>query len=479
MAKTNRTPADVIQMARENNVEMVDLKFTDLPGTLQHVSLPISELNIELFEEGTGFDGSSIRGFQTIDESDMLLVPDPNTAALDPVFDIATISLICDVRDPVEGSSYSRDPRWIARKAEQHLVSSGIGDTSYWGPELEFFIFDSARFDQTANSGYYYIDSDEGIWNSGAEESLEGDLNKAYRPRHKEGYFPASPTDTQTDIRSEAVLKMQGFGIEVEKHHHEVATAGQGEIDIRYDSLVSTADSVAIYKYLLKNVAMEYGKVATFMPKPLFGDNGTGMHTHQSIWKDGVNLFYGDGYANMSEMMKYYTGGLLAHSPALLAFCAPTTNSYKRLVPGYEAPVNLAYSARNRSACCRIPMYFSTPASKRIEYRCPDPSCNAYLAFAAMLMAGLDGINRKLDPGDPLDADLYDLDPEQAATVKQVPGSLDAVLDALEADHDFLLEGGVFTSDLIETWLDYKRTREVDGVRIRPHPYEFFLYFDA
>ena len=479
MAKTNRTPADVIQMARENNVEMVDLKFTDLPGTLQHVSLPIGELNLELFEEGTGFDGSSIRGFQTIDESDMLLVPDPNTAAIDPVFDIATISLICDIRDPIEGSSYSRDPRWIARKAEQHLISSGTGDTSYWGPELEFFIFDSARFDQTANSGYYYVDSDEGIWNSGVEVSLEGELNKAYRPRHKEGYFPASPTDTQTDIRSEAVLKMQGFGIEVEKHHHEVATAGQGEIDIRYDSLVSTADSVAIYKYLLKNVAKEYGKVATFMPKPLFGDNGTGMHTHQSIWKDGVNLFYGDGYASMSEMMKYYIGGLLTHSPALLAFCAPTTNSYKRLVPGFEAPVNLAYSARNRSACCRIPMYFSTPASKRVEYRCPDPSCNAYLAFAAMLMAGLDGINRKLDPGDPLDADLYDLDPEQAAKVKQVPGSLDSVLDALEADHDFLLEGGVFTPDLIETWLDYKRTREVDGVRIRPHPYEFFLYFDA
>jgi glutamine synthetase len=479
MATTNRTAADVIQMARENKVEMVDLKFTDLPGTLQHLSLPMSELTLELFEEGTGFDGSSIRGFQTIDESDMLLVPDPNTAAMDPVYDISTISMVCDIRDPMGGSDYSRDPRWIARKAEQHLITSGIGDVSYWGPELEFFIFDSARFDQNAHSGYYFIDSDEGVWNSGAELSLEGELNKAYRPRYKEGYFPAPPMDTLTDIRSEAVLKMQGFGIEVEKHHHEVATAGQGEIDMRYDSLTSMADSVIIYKYLLKNVAREHGRVATFMPKPLFGDNGTGMHTHQSIWKNGENLFYGDGYADMSEMMKHYIGGLLTHSPALLAFCAPTTNSYRRLVPGYEAPVNLAYSARNRSACCRIPMYFSTPASKRIEYRCPDPSANPYLAFSAMLMAGLDGINRKLDPGDPLDVDLYDLDPEQAAQVKQVPGSLDAVLDALEADHAFLLEGGVFTSDLIEMWLDYKRSNEIDEVRLRPHPHEFHLYFDA
>ena len=479
MATTNRTAADVIQMARENKVEMVDLKFTDLPGTLQHLSLPMSELTLELFEEGTGFDGSSIRGFQTIDESDMLLVPDPNTAAMDPVYDISTISMVCDIRDPMGGSDYSRDPRWIARKAEQHLITSGIGDVSYWGPELEFFIFDSARFDQNAHSGYYFIDSDEGVWNSGAELSLEGELNKAYRPRYKEGYFPAPPMDTLTDIRSEAVLKMQGFGIEVEKHHHEVATAGQGEIDMRYDSLTSMADSVIIYKYLLKNVAREHGRVATFMPKPLFGDNGTGMHTHQSIWKNGENLFYGDGYADMSEMMKHYIGGLLTHSPALLAFCAPTTNSYRRLVPGFEAPVNLAYSARNRSACCRIPMYFSTPASKRIEYRCPDPSANPYLAFSAMLMAGLDGINRKLDPGDPLDVDLYDLDPEQAAQVKQVPGSLDAVLDALEADHAFLLEGGVFTSDLIEMWLDYKRSNEIDEVRLRPHPHEFHLYFDA
>lgn len=479
MATINRTAADVIQMARENKVEMVDLKFTDLPGTLQHLSLPMSELTLELFEEGTGFDGSSIRGFQTIDESDMLLVPDPNTAAMDPVYDISTISLMCDIRDPMEGGDYSRDPRWIARKAEQHLITSGIGDVSYWGPELEFFIFDSARFDQNAHSGYYFIDSDEGVWNSGAELSLEGELNKAYRPRHKEGYFPAPPMDTLTDIRSEAVLKMQGFGIEIEKHHHEVATAGQGEIDMRYDSLTKMADNVIIYKYLLKNVAREHGRVATFMPKPLFGDNGTGMHTHQSIWRNGDNLFYGDGYADMSEMMKHYIGGLLHHSPALLAFCAPTTNSYRRLVPGFEAPVNLAYSARNRSACCRIPMYFSTPASKRIEYRCPDPSCNPYLAFSAMLMAGLDGINRKMDPGDPLDVDLYDLDPEQAAQVKQVPGSLDAVLDSLEADHDFLLEGEVFTRDVIETWLDYKRTKEIDEVRLRPHPHEFNLYFDA
>ena len=477
---TNRlTPADVLQLARDNNVQMVDLKFVDVPGTLQHVTLPVSELTEELFEIGTGFDGSSIRGFQSIHESDMLLVPDPTTAAIDPVFEITSLSLFCNIRDPLTSSNYSRDPRWIAQKAEAHLVSSGVGDVSYWGPELEFFIFDSARFDQNARSGYYFIDSDEGIWNSGAEATLTGELNTAYRPRHKEGYFPSPPTDTLTDLRSEAVLKMQGFGMQIEKHHHEVATAGQGEIDIRYDSLTRMADNVIIYKYIVKNVASEYGKVATFMPKPLFGDNGTGMHTHQSIWKDGENLFFGEGYANMSEMMKYYIGGLLKHSPALLAFCAPTTNSYRRLVPGYEAPVNLVYSARNRSACARIPMYFNTPESKRIEYRCPDPSCNPYLAFPAMLMAGLDGIANKIDPGDPLDVDLYDLPPGQAAKVQQVPGSLEEVLDALEEDHDFLLKGDVFTSDLIDMWLAYKRSREVDEVRLRPHPYEFHLYFDA
>ena len=479
MAENGRTPAEVIEFAAENNIQMVDLKLVDVPGTMQHVTLPVDQMTLELFEEGTGFDGSSIRGFQTIDESDMLLVPDPATAAIDPVLDVPTLSLICDVRDPTTGSDYPRDPRWIARKAEKYLASAGIADVSYWGPELEFFIFDTARFNQNAQSGYYFVDSDEGIWNSGNELTLTGELNQGHQPRHKEGYFPAPPVDTQTDLRSEAVLKMANFGIEVEKHHHEVATAGQGEIDFVYDSLTRTADNVMIYKYILKNVAREYGKTATFMPKPLFGDNGTGMHTHQSLWKDGENIFHGDGYAETSEMMRHYIGGLLAHAPALLAIVAPTTNSYRRLVPGFEAPVNLVYSARNRSACARIPVYFTTPAARRVEFRPPDPSCNPYLAFAAMLMAGIDGIINKTDPGDPLEVDLYDLTPEQAAKVKQVPGSLSETLDALEADHDFLLRGDVFTQDLIEIWLDYKRTREVDELRLRPHPYEFMLYYDA
>ena len=479
MAENGRTPSEVIEFAAQNNIQMVDLKLVYVLGTMQHVTLPVDQMTLELFEEGTGFDGSSIKGFQSIDESDMLLVPDPATAAIDPVMDVPTLSLICDVRDPTTGADYPRDPRWIARKAEKFLVSEGIADVSYWGPELEFFIFDTARFDQNAQSGYYFVDSDEGIWNSGNELTLSGELNHGYQTRHKEGYFPSPPVDTQTDLRSEAVLKMANFGIQVEKHHHEVATAGQGEIDFVYDSLTTTADNVMIYKYILKNVAREYGKTATFMPKPLFGDNGTGMHTHQSLWKDGANIFHGDGYAETSEMMMHYIGGLLAHAPALLALVAPTTNSYRRLVPGFEAPVNLVYSARNRSACARIPVYFTTPDSRRIEFRPPDGSCNPYLAFSAMLMAGIDGIINKTDPGDPLEVDLYDLSPEQAAKVRQVPGSLSETLDALEADHDFLLRGDVFTQDLIEFWLDYKRTREVDELRLRPHPYEFMLYYDA
>ncbi len=474
------SPADVIKLIQDEGVEIIDLKFTDLPGTLQHVGIPPNEVTEDLFESGTGFDGSSIRGFQTIDESDMLLVPDPNTAVVDPVYNIKTLSLICNIRDPLTGSDYSRDPRYIAQKAESYLRSSGIGDTSYWGPEAEFFIFDSAVFNQDAHSAYYNVDSDEGTWNSGNRYQLDGKtLSKGYRPRHKGGYFPAPPVDTLGDIRSEMVIEMQKFGMTVEKQHHEVATAGQGEIDIVYDTLTKTADNIMIYKYLVKNVAARHGKTATFMPKPLFGDNGTGMHTHQSIWKDGTNIFYGDGYAHMSDTMKYYIGGLLKHAPALLAFAAPTTNSYRRLVPGFEAPVNLAYSARNRSACCRIPVYFDTPPAKRVEFRCPDPTANPYFAFSAMLMAGIDGIRNQIDPGDPLDVDLYDLSPEEAANVQQVPGSLEEVLDALESDHDFMLAGDVFTSDLIETWLDYKRTNEVDEMRLRPHPYEFFLYYDA
>ena len=474
------TPEDVIKLIADEGVEIIDLKFTDLPGTLQHVGVPPNEVNESLFANGTGFDGSSIRGFQTIDESDMLLVPDPSTAVIDPVYNIKTLSLLCDIRDPLTGSDYSRDPRYVARKAEAYLASSGIGDTSYWGPEAEFFIFDSARFDQDAHSAYYNVDSDEGVWNSANKYQLDGKtLNKGYRPRHKGGYFPVPPVDSLSDIRSEMVIEMQKFGMVIEKQHHEVATAGQAEIDIVYDTLVKTADNIMIYKYLVKNVAARHGKTATFMPKPLFGDNGTGMHTHQSIWKDGANIFYGDGYAHMSDTMKYYIGGLLKHAPALLAFAAPTTNSYRRLVPGYEAPVNLAYSSRNRSACCRIPAYFDTPPSKRIEFRCPDPTANPYFAFSAMLLAGIDGIRNQIDPGDPLDVDLYDLSAEEAANVQQVPGSLEESLDALEGGHEFLLTGDVFTSDLIETWLDYKRTNEVDEVRLRPHPYEFFLYYDA
>ena len=479
MTNEHKTPAEVIGFAKQNNIKMVDLKLADLLGTTQHITIPVEEMTEELFKEGTGFDGSSIRGFQPIDESDMLLVPDAATAAIDPVFDIPTLSLICNVRDPLTGGHYSRDPRWIAQKAESFLASSGIAAVSYWGPELEFFIFDTARFDQNTRSAYYFVDSDEGVWNSGSELTLGGELNPGYRPRYKEGYFPAPPVDTLTDIRSEAVLKMAGFGMQIEKHHHEVATAGQGEIDFRYDSLTRTADNVVIYKYILKNVAREHGKVATFMPKPLFGDNGTGMHTHQSLWRNGTNLFAGNGYANISDLMRFYIGGLLTHSPALLALCAPTTNSYRRLVPGFEAPVNLVYSARNRSACARIPVYFDKPEAKRVEYRCPDPTCNPYLAFSAMLMAGIDGIINEIDPGDPVDKDMYELSPEEAAKVTQVPGSLPETLDALEADHEFLLRGDVFTEDVIETWLDYKRTREVDELRLRPHPYEFAMYFDA
>ena len=474
------TPQEVIQLIQDEGIEIIDLKFTDLPGTLQHVGVPPNEVNESLFANGTGFDGSSIRGFQTIDESDMLIVPDPNTAVIDPVYNIKTLSLICDIRDPLTGSDYTRDPRYVARKAEAYLASSGIGDTSYWGPEAEFFIFDSARFDQDAHSAFYSVDSDEGIWNASNEYQLDGKTrSKGYRPRYKGGYFPVPPVDTLSDIRSEMVIEMQKFGMVIEKQHHEVATAGQGEIDIVYDTLTKTADNIMIYKYLVKNVAARHGKTATFMPKPLFGDNGTGMHTHQSIWRDGENIFWGDGYAHMSDTMKYYIGGLLKHAPALLAFAAPTTNSYRRLVPGYEAPVNLAYSSRNRSACCRIPAYFDTPPSKRIEFRCPDPTANPYFAFSAMLLAGIDGIRNQIDPGDPLDVDLYDLSPEEAANVLQVPGSLEETLDALEDDHEFLLAGDVFTSDLVETWLDYKRTNEVDEMRLRPHPYEFFLYYDA
>ena len=473
-----KTPSDVIEFAKDKGIKIVDLKFTDVPGTLQHFSVPVSELTENAFEEGLGFDGSSIRGFQQIHESDMMLVPDPDTATVDTILEIPTLSLICDVKDPITRGPYTRDPRYVAKKAEEHLSNTGIGDVSYWGPELEHFVFDDVRYDQNAYSGYYFVDSDEGIWNSGRDNKQGPNLG--HRPRHKQGYFPAPPTDTLQDIRSEMVLTMIDYGIDVEVHHHEVGTAGQGEIAMVYGSLTNMADKVILHKYIVKNVARAHGKTATFMPKPLFNDNGSGMHTHQSIWSNGTNLFFdANGYALMSETGLHYIGGLLKHAPALLAFCAPTTNSYRRLVPGYEAPVNLAYSQRNRSACARIPVYTTAPAAKRVEFRCPDPTSNPYLAFAAMLMAGLDGVINKIDPGEPLDTDLYELSPEEAAGVKQVPGSLEEVLDALENDHDFLMQGDVFTQDLLETWLDYKRTAELDEVRLRPHPHEFYLYYDA
>ncbi len=468
------TPKDVLKLAQENGAVMANFKFIDFPGVWQHFSVPIEELKEETFEEGAGFDGSSIRGWQAIHASDMLIIPDPETAMLDPFRQYPTISLICNIVDPITKEPYSRDPRFIAQKSEQYLKSLGIGDTAYFGPEAEFFILDDVRFDQNAQSGYYFIDSSEAIWNSGKEEKP----NLGYKPRHKEGYFPVPPTDTYEDMRTEMVTIMQKCGIYVEAQHHEVATAGQGEIDMRYSPLVKMADNLMLFKYIVKNVARGHGKTVTFMPKPVFGDNGSGMHTHQSIWKNGKPVFAGNGYAGLSEQALYYIGGILKHAKSLAAFTNPTTNSYKRLVPGFEAPVNLAYSARNRSAAIRIPTYSASPKAKRVEVRFPDPSCNPYLAFGAMLMAGLDGIENKLDPGEALDKDLYDLPPEELLQVPQIVGSLEEALDSLQADHEYLKKGDVFTEDAIDKWIEYKRTVEVDALRLRPHPYEFFMYFD-
>jgi len=473
--RVHMTPKEIIDLIKAKNIEILDLKFQDFPGTWQHFSIPISQVVPEIFDEGLGFDGSSIRGWKAIHASDMLVVPDPVTAVIDPFTECPTLSLICNIVDPVTREQYSRDPRYIATKAENYLKSSGIGDIAYFGPEAEFFIFDGIRFDQNAHEGYYHVESAEGVWDSGSDNGP----NLGYKPRHKEGYFPVPPTDSQQDIRTEMILEMEKAGIVVEKHHHEVATAGQAEIDLLYDSLTRMADKMMMYKYIVKNVALRHGKTVTFMPKPLFGDNGSGMHSHQSIWKGGQPLFAGDKYAGVSDLCLWYIGGILKHAPALCAFVAPTTNSYKRLVPGFEAPVNLAYSSRNRSASIRIPVYSSSPKAKRIEVRFPDPSCNPYLAFAAMLMAGLDGIMNKINPGDPLDKNLYDLPPEELAKVPSCPASLEAALDALEKDHEFLFKGDVFTRDVIETWLDYKRTKECDLIRLRPHPYEFALYYDA
>jgi len=475
-AAAGATPRDVIKKAKEAGTKIVDLRFTDLPGTWQHFSIPVGELNEALFEEGIGFDGSSIRGFQKIHESDMLLFPDSGRAMVDPCLEVPTMAIVCDVRDPLTKQPYSRDPRYVARKAETYLAKSGVADLSYWGPEVEFYIFNNVRFDQNAHEGYYFIDSDEGIWNSGSDTGF----NLGFRPRHKEGYFPVPPTDQLQDLRSRIVLAMLDSGIDIEVHHHEVGTAGQTEIDMRFGPLVEMADNVLLYKYIVRNVCRQHGFTATFMPKPLFGDNGSGMHTHQSLWKGGVPLFYDkDGYALFSDLGRWYIGGLLKHAPAILAFAAPTTNSYRRLVPGYEAPIKLAYSARNRSACVRIPTYSDSPKARRLEFRSPDPTCNPYLAFSAMLMAGLDGVVNKIEPPAPVEADLYELEGELAEQVKDLPGSLPEVLDALEEDHDFLLKGGVFTQDVIDTYIAYKREREVDPVALRPHPYEFFLYYDA
>jgi len=468
-------PKDVLAFAKENKVEIVDLKFVDLPGLWQHFSISTNELNEDLFSEGIGFDGSSIRGFQSIDESDMLLFPDPNTAMLDPFTELPTLSLIANVRDPITGQPYSRDPRFVAQKAEKYLQSTGIADTSYWGPEIEFYIFDNIRFDQSYNYGFYFIDSEEGAWNTGSDAGP----NLGYKPRYKEGYFPVPPMDHQHDIRSEMVRTLEKCGVVVEIHHHEVGTAGQAEIDMRYTTLTKMADQVLLYKYVIKNVGRRRGKTVTMMPKPLFQDNGSGMHTHQSLWKKGKNVFYDKkGYALLSDTARYYIGGLLKHADALCGFIAPTTNSYRRLVPGYEAPINLAYSQRNRSACVRIPTYSTSEKARRLEFRTPDPSCNPYYAFPAMLMAGLDGVMNKIEPPPPVDKDLYELSGAEAKKIKSMPGSLDQALDALERDHDFLLKGDVFTRDVIETWLAYKRKREVDAIRLRPHPYEFALYFD-
>ncbi|HVL65304.1 MAG TPA: type I glutamate--ammonia ligase [Actinomycetota bacterium] len=470
------TPGDALKLGQQNGAKFVDIRFCDLPGLQQHFSVPFDEFGEDAFEEGLGFDGSSIRGFQEIQESDMILVPDADTAVMDPFRKHPTLVVNAYVKDPLTGEHYTRDPRYVAKKAADYVKGTGIADTAYFGPEAEFYIFDSIRFDQNQHSSYHYIDAVEGVWNSGAEE--EGG-NKGYKPRYKEGYFPVPPMDHYQDLRSEMVLTLRDLGIPVEVHHHEVGTAGQGEIDMGFADLLTMADRLMLYKYVIKNVALRFGKTVTFMPKPIFQDNGSGMHVHQSLWRDGEPLFWDElGYAQLSDTARYYIGGLLAHAPALLALCAPTTNSYKRLVPGYEAPVNLVYSQRNRSAAVRIPLYSKSPKSKRIEFRCPDPSCNPYLAFSALLMAGLDGIRNKIEPPEPVDKDLYELPPEELAEVPQVPGSLEGALDALEGDHDFLLEGDVFTQDVIDHWIDYKRSHEVDELRLRPHPYEFYLYYD-
>ncbi len=463
---------EVLELAK--NVKMVDLRFIDLPGTWQHFTIPAHRLDLDLFEDGIPFDGSSIRGFQEIHESDMLLILDPDTAFVDPVAPLPTLVISCDVYDPITKQPYSRDPRFVARKAEAYLKQTGIGDTAFFGPEAEFFIFDNIRYGSSTNESFYEIDSAEGWWNSG--DKSKPNMGGQILP--KRGYFPVPPTDTLQLLRSQIVMALEEAGVEMEIHHHEVASAGQVELGMKFNTLIRMADQLLIYKYIAKNVARQNGKTATFMPKPVFGDNGSGMHVHSSIWKNGKNAFFdASGYAQLSDTAKYYIGGLLKHAPSLLALTNPTTNSYRRLVPGYEAPVNLAYSQRNRSAVCRIPVT-SSEKSKRVEFRAPDATSNPYLCFSALLMAGLDGIQNRIDPGNPVDKDLYELPREEAKLIKQVPGSLGDVLIALENDHDYLLKGDVFTKDLLEAYISYKRQNELDPVRIRPVPYEFVLYYD-
>ncbi|MDP8928172.1 MAG: type I glutamate--ammonia ligase [Actinomycetota bacterium] len=469
------SPDDVLSLIAKQDIRFVDLRFCDLPGLMQHFTVPAHEISEGVFDEGLGFDGSSIRGFQEIQESDMILVPDPETAVVDPFRQHPTVNVNCFVRDPVTGESYSRDPRYVAQKAEQYLRGSGIADTAYFGPEAEFYILDDVRFDTTQNSSYYFLDAVEGQWNSGKDEGP----NLGYKPRYKEGYFPVPPMDHYQDLRSEMTDTLERMGVQIEVQHHEVGTAGQAEIDIRFDTLLRTADRLMLYKYVIKNVARKYMKTVTFMPKPIFMDNGSGMHTHQSLWNGDEPLFFDEqGYAQMSDVGRWYIGGLLAHAPAILAFSNPTTNSYRRLVPGYEAPINLVYSQRNRSAACRIPVYSRSPKTKRVEFRPPDPSCNPYLAFSAMLLAGLDGVRNKIEPPDPVDKDIYELPREELLNLPSVPASLEEALTALADDSEFLLDGGVFTQDLIDTWIDYKMEHEVSAVRLRPHPHEFHLYYD-
>lgn len=471
-----RSPQDILNWIKNENIQVVDLKFIDMPGIWQHLTLYQDQINESSFTDGVAFDGSSIRGWKAINESDMAMVPDPNTAWIDPFMEEPTLSMICSIQEPRTGEPYDRCPRAIAQKALDYLASTGIGDTAFFGPEAEFFIFEDVRFDQTENSAYYYVDTKEGRWNSGAVE--EGG-NLGYKPRYKEGYFPVSPTDTLQDMRTEMLLTMAKCGVPIEKHHHEVATGGQCELGIKFAPIIESGDYLMTYKYCVKNVAKKYGKSATFMPKPLFNDNGSGMHTHQSIWKGGQPLFWGDGYANLSQMALHYIGGILKHAPALLALTNPATNSYKRLVPGFEAPVNLAYSQGNRSASIRIPLSGPNPKAKRLEFRCPDATCNPYLAFAAMLCAGIDGIKNQIDPGSSLDVDIYDLSPEELAKIPSTPGSLLEALEALQNDHNFLVDSGVFTKDFVENWIEYKLDNEVNPMRLRPHPHELAMYYDV